>query len=244
MITVEEVAYVAAFKDFKLDGSASPAVSAAAPATPTPATATAAPAAAPAQQTNTSPSSTDRIFASPLAKKLIRESSTTLQHVHEAVGNGSGSNGRITAADVQKAATVPKSSVSTPQPTSVAAAPQAEKATSAPKAVAPAVSSSGVYSDFQLSDLAKQLAAAQTQSKHAVPHYYVSVEINLSELLKIRQQFNAKLVKEKKPTKDAKAPVEEDTGLSVLDFLVKAAGVALQQVFAIVSFDSPLDNDW
>jgi pyruvate dehydrogenase E2 component (dihydrolipoamide acetyltransferase) len=76
-----------------------------------------------------------------------------------------------------------------------------------------------VYTDFQLSDLAQTLAARQTHAKQVVPHYYLSVDLNLAELLKARAAFNAQAAASKKKIE-----------LSVQDFLVKAAALAMHQV--------------
>jgi pyruvate dehydrogenase E2 component (dihydrolipoamide acetyltransferase) len=75
----------------------------------------------------------------------------------------------------------------------------------------------GVYSDFELSDLAQAVARRQTAAKQAIPHYYLSVELNLSKLLQLRESLN--------PT-----PNKGAAGLSVMDFVVKAAALAVGQV--------------
>jgi len=232
MITVDEAADLASFKDFKLSSTSKsePILPSSQVVPPPSVPLSSVPLSEVVIQSKSS--SNDRIFASPLAKKLIRETDSTLQLVKSVVGNGSGSRGRITAEDVLKAAAVPKTTSASSNIAQVP--PAAQKVISpAPSATPiskPAVTTTGVYADFELSDLARRLAASQTNSKHVIPHYYVSVEMNLTELLKVRQQFNAKLIKEKKPSKDGKPVNDEDNGLSVLDFLIKAAAVAIKQV--------------
>jgi pyruvate dehydrogenase E2 component (dihydrolipoamide acetyltransferase) len=229
LVTVEDNNSLAAFKNYTHEGGTSaPAPKAA--AAPTPAAAPAAPAptpSAPAAAPTSAPSSSsqgERIFASPLAKKLARESGTTIEAIaaqlRAASSEGSGPNGRIVAADVMRASTLPRATAASTQSASTtAAAPAAAK----PTATAPSSSTTiaGVYSDFELSETAQALAARQTHAKQVVPHYYLSVDLNLSELLKVRASFNAQAAAAKK-----KGGVE----LSVQDFLVKAAALAMQQV--------------
>ncbi|KAG8739011.1 pyruvate dehydrogenase complex dihydrolipoamide acetyltransferase component (E2) [Ceratobasidium sp. 428] len=58
-----------------------------------------------------------------------------------------------------------------------------------------------------------------TQSKQEVPHYYVTVDIDMGKVLKLREVFNASL-----------AGKEGATKLSVNDFIVKAVALAMQDV--------------
>lgn len=224
LVTVEEASSVAAFAGYKHTGGGAVAAPAAPVAVPTPAAAPAR-AAAPVQAAPSTSSSAPagRVFASPFAKKLARESGSSIEAVAAqlaaASSTGSGPNGRIVAADVQRASTLPRASAAAAPTT--AAAPVASRA-------APAAPSSstiaGVYSDFQLSELAQSLAARQTHAKQVVPHYYLSVELNLAQLLKLRATFNAQAAAAAKGKKGAVAE------LSVQDFLVKAAALAMQQV--------------
>eukprot|EP01034_Spumella_vulgaris_P033771 gene33771-41661_t len=212
MITVEEESEVAAFKDY---------VHAAAAAAPVAAAPKAVPVAAPVAQQVSAPVATSssaashgsRIFASPLAKKLARESGVNL-----ATTTGSGPNGRIVAADVQKAASMPK--VAAPAPVAAAASqPVAQKQVATSNA-------GGVFNDFVLSDVAQSIAARQTLAKQQVPHYYLSVELNLTNLLTLRENFNKTFAAASAGKKGA----EVDSGLSVQDFLIKAAALAMKQV--------------
>jgi pyruvate dehydrogenase E2 component (dihydrolipoamide acetyltransferase) len=230
IVTVDEASDVAAFKDFKLEGLT---VSSSAPKSPPPAAPSVASIAAPAAtnvQSTTTTESHSKIFASPLARKLIRESNTSLQLVQQAIGgHGSGPRGRITADDVLKAAALPKPVAVVPPTTLTAATTSSQGATKAsPSVTKSTISTAGVYKDFQVNEISKQLAAQYVHAKQSVPHYHVSVEINVGELLKLRQQFNSNLSKDKK---GAKAATDDaSNGLSVFDFLVKAAAVATQLV--------------
>jgi pyruvate dehydrogenase E2 component (dihydrolipoamide acetyltransferase) len=245
MVIVEEASDVAAFSNFKTDVSSSEAPS------PVPSSSSSSAShsadnknlyATPSPKISpTSPSSSlddrrnaksegDRIFASPLARKLLRDSHETLQNVYSAIdGQGSGFNKRIVSADVQKAisllASQPKPSHQQASPSS---ASSAQKLSHSPSHV---VSSSpaGPYSDFSLSESSQALAMKLSSSKQTIPHYYVSVEINLKNLTKLRETFNQQLTStglKKGSTKDNEAHV----GISILDFLIKGAATAMKQI--------------
>eukprot|EP00598_Pedospumella_elongata_P016892 CAMPEP_0184986598 /NCGR_PEP_ID=MMETSP1098-20130426/17278_1 /TAXON_ID=89044 /ORGANISM="Spumella elongata, Strain CCAP 955/1" /LENGTH=450 /DNA_ID=CAMNT_0027510923 /DNA_START=259 /DNA_END=1611 /DNA_ORIENTATION=+ len=224
LVTVEDSASVAAFAGFTASASAAAPAAVAAPAAAAPqAQAVAAP--APVAAAVASAPAGGRVFASPLAKKLAKEAGSSIEAVaaqlKAANSAGSGPNGRIVAEDVLRAATMPKAAASASAPVAQHAAPAAAPKTAAPSsAFAPSSSANGVYADFQLTELAQSLTARQTHAKQVVPHYYLSVELNLAQLLKMRAQFNATAAKAKK------GAVE----LSVQDFLVKAAAGAMQQV--------------
>lgn len=164
--------------------------------------------------------SNDKIFASPLAKKLIRESNQTLSNINVALGGrGSGPNGRIVAVDVKKALIDVSTMQTTPQVT-----PSQPLSIHTKTASTPTVS--GVYADFEVTDMAKSLIDRQTYSKQTVPHYHVSVEINLKELLQIRSRLNNRI----NPKGNG------GDSLSVLDFVVKAAAQTMHQVYCFSQF--------
>jgi pyruvate dehydrogenase E2 component (dihydrolipoamide acetyltransferase) len=82
----------------------------------------------------------------------------------------------------------------------------------------------GVYRDFELSDMARAVAQRQTVAKQAVPHYYLSVEINLKNLLALRGALN------KANGGGSGGKKSTATDLSVLDFVVKASALASKQI--------------
>jgi pyruvate dehydrogenase E2 component (dihydrolipoamide acetyltransferase) len=167
------------------------------------------PAAAPAV------SSGDRVLASPLAKRLAAAEGIDLATV-----TGSGPNGRIVKADL---AAAPKVAAMAP----AAAAPAMVAAPVAPvSAPAPAVITDhpAPHEVIKLSGMRKTIARRLTESKQQVPHIYLSVDIRLDALLKLRGELNAAL-----------AP--RGVKLSVNDMLIKALGKALEMVPACnVSF--------
>ena len=179
-VIVENAEDVAAFKDFQGDAAAKPA------STQAPAQAAApAPAAAVPAATATAPSpaaaSTDRVFASPLARKLAAEQGISLA----AVSRGTGFEGSITSKDLTQVAKAPAS----PTPAPVAQAPAPAPA---PTPVVPAPAAPGQkFTDIPVSNIRGVIAKRLLQSKQTIPHYYLSVDINMDSIMILRQEFNA-----------------------------------------------------
>jgi len=169
-----------------------------------------APAAAPAQAAAPAPAKQDgdRVKASPLARRLAQEKGVDLASVA-----GSGPNGRIVKADLEGA----KPGVAAPAAAPSAPAPSAARAPATAAAPA-AVQDFGIPHDVvKLSNMRKTIARRLTESKQQVPHIYLTVDIQLDKLLKLRGELN-----------DGLAP--RGVKLSVNDLLIKALGVALIQV--------------
>jgi len=182
--------------------SAAPAAAAAAPKEEAAAPAAAvspAPAAPAAKDGN-------RIFATPLARRIAADKGLDLSAIA-----GSGPHGRIVKADVENATAAPKA----------AAAASAAPAT----ALASGPSSDAVikmyegrpFEEVKLDGMRKIIASRLTEAKQSVPHFYLRRDINLDALMKFRSQLNKQL---------------EGRGvkLSVNDFIIKACALALQQV--------------
>ena len=218
MITVDEAGDVAAFANYtSADAAHTPAATpkpAAAPApTPTPAPVAAAPVPTSAPS---APSTGDRVVASPYAKKLARESGITLAPI-----TGTGPKGRIVAEDVLLA----QKTVVTPPIAPTPAAP-IPVPVPAPKISIPSTGlPSGVYQDFELSDLALAVSSRQTWSKANVPHYYLSVDINLEKVLAMREALNGSI-----SGSGGGGNGSEETRIGVLDFFVKASALAMKKV--------------
>ena len=175
--------------------AAAPAAAASAPASPA-APAAQAPAAKPATA-----SGGGRIFASPLAKRIAAEKGLDLSRI-----TGSGPNGRIVKADVESAkpgAAPAAAPVAAPAPR--AAPPSGGQ----PLFVAPG--------DTRIPHTAvrKVIARRMLESKQTVPHFYLTVDLEIDALLAARQAINA--VAEKKGTK-----------VSVNDMVIKACAKALR----------------
>ena len=165
----------------------------------------------------------DRVNASPLARRLAQA-----QNIDLAPLKGSGPNGRIVKADLEGAPAVktqpaaqaapppsapPAEQKAAPAP---AAKPEAAPAPAKPNAALPPPE--GVPAEaIKLSNMRKTIARRLTESKQTVPHFYLTVDVRLDALLKLRGELNKSL---------------EASGvkLSVNDLVIKAVGLALTQV--------------
>ncbi|MBE0453971.1 MAG: pyruvate dehydrogenase complex dihydrolipoamide acetyltransferase [Roseovarius sp.] len=153
----------------------------------------------------------DRVFASPLARRIAAEKGIDLAGI-----TGSGPHGRIVKADVEGAKAAPAAAdAETPAPkaaTPVAAAP------SGPSSDAVVAMYQGrAYEEVKLDGMRKTIAARLTEAKQTVPHFYLRREIRLDALMKFRAELNKQL--EPRGVK-----------LSVNDFIIKACALALQAV--------------
>ncbi|MEN7537194.1 pyruvate dehydrogenase complex dihydrolipoamide acetyltransferase [Aurantiacibacter flavus] len=185
------------------DGSAAPAPTPAPAAEETPAPSPA-PAAAPAPASASAPApSGERIIASPLARRIAEQKGVDLAGV-----KGSGPNGRIVKADVENA-----------KPGE--AAPPADSAPAASPGPTPAPAAAqdfGIPHEVEkLSSMRKTIARRLTESKQTVPHIYLTVDIQLDKLLKLRGELN-------------KALEPQGVKLSVNDMLIKALAKSLETV--------------
>ena len=152
-----------------------------------------------------------RVKASPLARRIAADKGLELSGIA-----GSGPNGRIVKADVENAkpsaASAPKAEAAAPAPSAAAApAPAAE----VPKPAAVWFDDSIPHTVEKLSNIRKTIARRLTESKQPVPHIYLTVDVRLDALLKLRGDLNKSL--------DARG-----VKLSVNDLLIKALGVALE----------------
>jgi pyruvate dehydrogenase E2 component (dihydrolipoamide acetyltransferase) len=75
------------------------------------------------------------------------------------------------------------------------------------------------YRDIPVSNMRRTIGARLTQSKQELPHYYVTVDINMDKVIKLREVFNKTLAEKDKSAK-----------LSVNDFIVKGVACALKDV--------------
>jgi pyruvate dehydrogenase E2 component (dihydrolipoamide acetyltransferase) len=182
-------------------GAAAPAPKAAAPAPVAAAAAT--PAAAPAPVAH----SGDRVFASPLAKRMAEQAGLDLAKI-----KGSAPGGRIVKHDVEAAVSGGGAKKS--------AAPAAASAPAPAAVSSSALAGLGPHKLVPLSTMRKVIARRLTESKQQVPHFYLTVDCEIDKLLAGRAALNAK-----SPEKGPGA-----FKLSVNDFIIKAVAVALRQV--------------
>ncbi len=130
-----------------------------------------------------------RVFASPLARKLAAEKGVALAEI-----GGSGPNGRVIKADV------------------IAFVPKAKPA-GAPS-FAP-VTGDAPFEEVRLSTMRKTIARRMTEAKQTVPHFYLTIEVEIDKLLDVRKDLND--------------VAGEGPKLSVNDFIIRAAALALRQ---------------
>ena len=156
----------------------------------------------------------NRIFASPLARRLAKEAGIDVARIQ-----GTGPHGRVIARDVEAA----KSG------RGLRAAPGAAAAPAAPT-VAPSMSdqqvralyADGSYEAVPHDGMRRTIAQRLTTSTQTIPHFYVTVDCDIGRLLAAREEINAAAPKDK----DGKPAYK----LSVNDFVIKALALALQRV--------------
>lgn len=142
----------------------------------------------------------DRVFASPLARRLAAENDLPIEKVP-----GTGPNGRIIKADIDR---VLKEGLP--------AEAKADSKAAAPKASAAAAESTDEFELIPHTSMRKTIARRLTESKQQVPHFYLTVDCEIDELLRVRKEINAR------------AP--EGVKVSVNDFVIKAIAAALRRV--------------
>jgi len=187
-------------------GEAVPAAGAAPKAAPVAAPAPAPVAAAPAAAAPApAPAAGDRVFASPLARRMAAQAGLDISKIA-----GSGPNGRIVKADVDTALSR--------GPAPAAAPVTAPAPVAAPRPAAP-VTITAPHTAIPNSSMRKVIARRLAESKATIPHFYVSTDVEIDALLKIRADLNAR------SPKDGPGAYK----LSVNDLVIKAAAVTLRR---------------
>ena len=151
-----------------------------------------------------------RIFATPLARRMAQQAGLDLAAIR-----GSGPQGRIVKSDIE----------ATLSPGRLAPAPASARTPTAPQPVptAPVLSKERVaalagnppYTERPLNAMRRVIARRLTESKQTVPHFYLTIDCAIDALLKIRSELNAK---------------SDAYRISVNDFVIRAAALALRQV--------------
>ena len=136
-----------------------------------------------------------RIFASPLAKKMARQAGLDLAQI-----SGSGPNGRIVKADIESTLLREKERASPTQATS---------------ATVPEVLPSAAATALANSNMRKVIANRLTESKQTIPHFYLSIDCIIDNLLEVRSDLNSRSTIYK---------------LSINDFVIRASALALRKV--------------
>ncbi|KAJ6649080.1 Dihydrolipoyllysine-residue acetyltransferase component of pyruvate dehydrogenase complex, mitochondrial [Pseudolycoriella hygida] len=226
-IIVENESDVAAFKDYQDTAPAAPAPKPAAPPAPAaPAPVAPPPIPTPVVAATPAPAPTPmtaveqrgpRVYASPMAKKLAETQKLRLEGkfvcdyvkhnqkkifftlspincVRVRVGQGSGIFGSITSKDLAGRSAAPSVTAATP-----------------------VIPTGAAYVDIPVSNIRSVIAKRLLESKLTIPHYYLTVDVNMDEIMQLRTKFNKKLEK-------------EGVKLSVNDFVLKATALASKKV--------------
>jgi pyruvate dehydrogenase E2 component (dihydrolipoamide acetyltransferase) len=180
----------AAGEDFQalLSGGSAPKIASAAPETTATPVAESTPSSAPASTSNNTSTDDSRLKASPLARKIAEDKGIDLKAVA-----GSGENGRIVKRDLENIQT--PASATTASVTSTA------------------VMGEESYTEVPVSQMRKTIAARLGESKFTAPHFYLTIEINMDNAVKAREQMNA----------------ISSVKISMNDIVVKAAASALRK---------------
>jgi pyruvate dehydrogenase E2 component (dihydrolipoamide acetyltransferase) len=176
-------------------------------AAPTPPAASAKPA-TPATATAPSAAKGERVFASPLARRIATDAGVDLKSIA-----GSGPHGRIVKADVEAA-------TSRPPAAKPVAAPKTDVIAPAAAGTAAAVAGGIAHHVVPHTSMRRAIARRLTESKQQVPHFYLTLDCEIDALLKLRADLNAKA-----PEKG-----EGAYKLSVNDFIIRASAAALRKV--------------
>ncbi|MEN3379039.1 MAG: hypothetical protein V7604_4394 [Hyphomicrobiales bacterium] len=166
------------------------------------------PATAPAAASN----GHDRIFSSPLARRLAKEAGIDLARI-----SGSGPHGRVVARDVEGARQGKGLKAPGAAP---GAAPSIAPALSDDKVLA--LFEPGSYEVVPHDNMRRVIAQRLTASTQTVPHFYLTMDCVIDKLLTAREEINNSAPK----NKEGKVAFK----LSVNDFVVKALAVALQKI--------------
>ena len=171
---------------------------------PAKAEATAAEAAAPASGAVPNGHDGTRIFASPLARRMASQAGIDLSAL-----KGSGPNGRIVRADIEAAQKGTRAATPTPVQ-AFASAPRAPSAAiGAPHRLVPH------------SSMRKIIARRLTEAKSSIPHFYISMDIEIDALIVLQNQLNAK------------SPARDQPGsyfITINDLVIRATGATLRRV--------------
>jgi pyruvate dehydrogenase E2 component (dihydrolipoamide acetyltransferase) len=152
----------------------------------------------------------NRIFSSPLARRLAKDANVDLNRIE-----GSGPHGRVIARDIDAAKSGKGMRAAT-------AAPEAMPMAASPSdAQVRALYQDGSYDFVPHDSMRKIIAQRLTLSKQTIPHFYLTLDCDIGKLLAAREEINSAA-----PVKDGKPAYK----ISVSDFVIKALALALQRV--------------
>ncbi|MEJ2538769.1 MAG: pyruvate dehydrogenase complex dihydrolipoamide acetyltransferase [Gemmatimonadota bacterium] len=153
-----------------------------------------------------------RIKASPLARRLAEEAGLDLGSI-----SGSGPGGRVVKRDVEEAREAPAADASSGPASPEASAPGQGRrpATPPPTPWSDAGAQEG-YEEIKVSQMRKTIARRLTESLSPVPHFFLTVEVDMGRVLEARKAVNA-------------AVEAQGDRISVNDFIIKATAAALRR---------------
>jgi pyruvate dehydrogenase E2 component (dihydrolipoamide acetyltransferase) len=155
----------------------------------------------------------NRVFSSPLARRLAKEAGIDIARVQ-----GSGPHGRIIARDVEQA----KSGKGLRPAAPGAAAPASTIAPAMSDKQVLALYEEGSYELVPHDGMRRTIAQRLTASTQTIPHFYVTMDCDIGKLMTAREEINTAAPKDK----DGKPAYK----LSVNDFVIKAMALALQRI--------------
>ena len=158
--------------------------------------------------TNIAKTSSKRIFATPLAKRLAKEKGLDLENI-----SGSGPNGRIVKNDILSLSVLSSNKVQE-NFTPIKAQDVVNQGS---KSSIETLYSDREFKEIPLNSMRKTVAARLTEAKQTVPHFYLRKEVKIDELLSVRLRMNEHLF-------------DKNKKLSINDFIIKACALALQSV--------------
>ncbi|CAN7359638.1 pyruvate dehydrogenase complex dihydrolipoamide acetyltransferase [Aminobacter sp. LjRoot7] len=204
----------------KAEAPKAEAPAAAAPAAPAAAPVATAPAAKPAATNGAATSSDGRTFASPLARRIAKDSGVDLSAV-----TGTGPHGRVVKADVEAAISGggAKAAPAAKAPAGAPAAAPAAKGMSDEQVLK--LFEEGSYELIPHDNMRKTIARRLVEAKSTIPHFYLTLDCEIDALLALRAQLNAAAPVRK--TEKGDVPAYK---LSVNDMIIKAMALALTAV--------------
>ncbi|PZO51450.1 MAG: pyruvate dehydrogenase complex dihydrolipoamide acetyltransferase, partial [Alphaproteobacteria bacterium] len=172
---------------------------------------------APSSERKASPQSvasspSDRILASPLARRLAEQGGIDLAGL-----KGTGPNGRVVKADIESAAQSPRATQAPQQSREVARPGTPQQAPAPFKSLESQGIPSGSYDLVPLDLMRKTIAKRMTASFRDVPHFPLTIDIEIDALLKARGEINKRFA-------------DNGVKISVNDMCIKAAALALKLV--------------
>ena len=149
-----------------------------------------------------------RIFATPLARRLAKENGVDLGSI-----NGSGPHGRIVKNDILNIKAFSPIAIQETLADPVLGTNTVQASGSLVKNLY----ADREFKEIPLNSMRKTVATRLTEAKQNIPHFYLRKEIKIDELLQVRSRLNAHLA-------------ERNNKLSINDFIIKSCALALQSV--------------